>query len=47
MIADQQADAVEGLRPIGLLVDWASRLVQAVALPSPSLVARTTFRPRR
>ena len=34
MIADQQVDAVEGLRPIGLLVDWASRLVQAVALPS-------------
>jgi len=34
MIADQQVDAVEGLRPIGLLIDWASRLVQAVALPS-------------
>ena len=34
MIADQQVDAVEGLRPIGLLVDWASRLVQAVAPPS-------------
>ena len=34
MIADQQVDAVVGLRPIGLLVDWASRLVQAVALPS-------------
>ena len=34
MIADQQVDAVEGLRPIGLLVDWASRLVQAVELPS-------------
>ena len=34
MIADQQVDAVEGLRPIGLLVDRASRLVQAVALPS-------------
>ena len=34
MIADQQVDAVEGLRPIGLLVDWASRRVQAVALPS-------------
>ena len=34
MIADQQFDAVEGLRPIGLLIDWASRLVQAVALPS-------------
>ena len=34
MIADQQVDAVDGLRPIGLLVDWASRLVQAVALPS-------------
>ena len=34
MIADQQVDAVEGLRPVGLLVDWASRLVQAVALPS-------------
>ena len=36
MIADQQVDAVEGLRPIGLLVDRASRLVQAIA--SPSLV---------
>ena len=36
MIADQQVDAVEGLRPIGLLIDRASRLVQAVA--SPSLV---------
>ena len=34
MIADQQVDAVEGLRPIGLMVDRASRLVQAVALPS-------------
>ena len=34
MIADQQVDAVEGLRPIGLLIDRASRLVQAVALPS-------------
>jgi putative oxidoreductase len=34
MIADQQVDAVEGLRPIGLLVDRASRLVQAVSLPS-------------
>ena len=34
MIADQHVDAVEGLRPIGLLVDSASRLVQAVALPS-------------
>jgi len=34
MIADQQVDPVEGLRPIGLLVDRASRLVQAVALPS-------------
>ena len=34
MIADQQVDPVEGLRPIGLLVDWASRRVQAVALPS-------------
>ena len=34
MIADQQVDAVEGLRPIGLLIDWASRLVQEVALPS-------------
>ena len=34
MIADQQVDAVEGLRPIGLLVDRASRLVQAIALPS-------------
>ena len=36
MIADQQVDPVEGLRPIGLLVDRASRLVQAIA--SPSLV---------
>ena len=36
MIADQQVDAVEGLRPVGLLVDRASRLVQAIA--SPSLV---------
>ena len=34
MIADQQVDAVEGLRPVGLLVDRASRLVQAIALPS-------------
>ena len=34
MIADQQVDAVEGLRPIGLLVDRASRLVQAIASPS-------------
>ena len=34
MIADQQVDAVEGLRPIGTLVDRASRLVQAIALPS-------------
>jgi len=34
MIADQQVDAVEGLRTIGLMVDRASRLVQAVALPS-------------
>jgi putative oxidoreductase len=34
MIADQQVDAVEGLRPIGMLVDRASRLVQAIALPS-------------
>ena len=34
MIADQQVDAVEGLRSIGLLIDWASRLVQTVALPS-------------
>ena len=36
MIADQQAEAVGGLRPIGLLVDRASRLVQTIA--SPSLV---------
>ena len=36
MIADQQVDAVEGFRPIGQLVDRASRLVQAIA--SPSLV---------
>ena len=34
MIADQQIDAVEGLRPVGLLIDRASRLVQAIALPS-------------
>ena len=34
MIADQQVDAVEGLRHVGLLVDRASRLVQAIALPS-------------
>ena len=34
MIADQQVDAVEGLRPIGLMVDRASRLVQAIAPPS-------------
>ena len=34
MIAYQQVDAVEGFRPIGQLVDRASRLVQAVALPS-------------
>jgi putative oxidoreductase len=34
MIADRQIYAVEGLRPIGQLVDRASRLVQAVALPS-------------
>ena len=34
MIADQQVDGVKGLRPIGLLVDRASRLVQAIALPS-------------
>ena len=34
MIADQQVDAVEGLRPVGLLVGRASRLVQAIALPS-------------
>ena len=34
MIADQQVDAVESLRTIGLMVDRASRLVQAVALPS-------------
>jgi len=34
MIADQQVDAVEGLRPIGLLVERASRLVQAIAVPS-------------
>ena len=34
MIADQQVDGVEGLRPVGLLVDRASRLVQAIALPS-------------
>jgi putative oxidoreductase len=34
MIADQQVDAVDRLRPMGLLVDRASRLVQAVAQPS-------------
>ena len=34
MIADQRVDAVEGLRPIGLLVDRASRLVQTMAFPS-------------
>ena len=34
MIAYQQVDAVEGFRPIGQLVDRASRLVQAIALPS-------------
>ena len=34
MIADQQVDAVEALRPIGQLVDRASRLVQEIALPS-------------
>jgi putative oxidoreductase len=34
MIADQQIDAVGGLRPIGLLVDRASRLVQTIAFPS-------------
>jgi putative oxidoreductase len=34
MIADQRIDAVEGLRPIGLLVDRASRLVQTIASPS-------------
>jgi putative oxidoreductase len=36
MIADQKVDAVEGFRPIGQLVDRASRRVQAIA--SPSLV---------
>jgi putative oxidoreductase len=36
MIADQQIDAVEGLRPMGLLIERASRLVQTIA--SPSLV---------
>ena len=40
MIVDQQVDAVEALRPIGLLVDRASRLVQAIA--SPSLVQLVT-----
>jgi putative oxidoreductase len=34
MIADQQVDAVEALRPTGQLVDRASRLVQEIALPS-------------
>jgi putative oxidoreductase len=34
MSAHQQVDAVEGLRPAGLLIDRASRLVQAIALPS-------------
>ena len=34
MIAEQQAAAVDGLQPIGRLADRASRLVQAIALPS-------------
>ena len=34
MVIDQQVTADERLRPIGLLVDEASRLVQAVARPS-------------
>jgi putative oxidoreductase len=34
MVIDQQVTAGERLRPIGLLVDEASRLVQAVARPS-------------
>lgn len=34
MIADQQVDAVVGLRPIGMIADRASRLVQTIALPS-------------
>src|SRR6516162_1333697 len=34
MIADQQVDAIEGFRPIGVLVVRTSRLVQAIALPS-------------
>jgi putative oxidoreductase len=34
MIADRQVDAVEGFRPLGLLADRASGLVQTIALPS-------------
>lgn len=34
MIANQRVDAVEGLRPIALLVERASRLVQTIAFPS-------------
>jgi putative oxidoreductase len=34
MITDQQVAGIEGLQPIGLLADKASRLVQTVALPS-------------
>src|SRR5271168_772342 len=33
MIAHQQIDAVESLRPVALMVDRASRLVQSIALP--------------
>jgi putative oxidoreductase len=34
MITDQQVAGIEGLQPIALLADKASRLVQTVALPS-------------
>jgi putative oxidoreductase len=34
MITDQQVAGIEGLQPIGLLADKASRLVQRIALPS-------------
>jgi len=34
MITDQQVARIEGLQPIALLADKASRLVQTVALPS-------------
>ena len=34
MITDRQTSGMEGLQPIGLLADKASRLVQTIALPS-------------